>query len=84
MENVRNTYKISLWEPVIKWSFEEPRIKGNRIKLNLYEAGWEDEGTGLDHVQWQNLALAALGTHTGSESAILVIDQLNAQILVLY
>jgi len=43
MEDVRNTYRILVQKPLVK-SFEEPRIKENRRKLNLYEAGWEDEG----------------------------------------
>jgi len=42
MEDVRNTYRILVWKPLVKRSFEEPRIKENRIKLKLHEAGWED------------------------------------------
>jgi hypothetical protein len=37
--DVRNAYRI-----FVKRSFEEPRILDNRLKLNLHETGWENEG----------------------------------------
>jgi hypothetical protein len=44
MEDVRKTYKILVWEPPVKWSFEEPRVLENRIKLNLNETACDDVG----------------------------------------